>query len=118
MTTDDAPSAIHSVLGIVDVHRSALSTGCSRLTAHNLCHYGDGIGAQEQRMGMVTISGDDIVVALSDAVHPANGKCFHADVNMHVTASLSLAIRNVALLLKVPDENHVAVVLLKIGRRF
>ena len=115
---NDAPTTEHSVLWIVNVHRAALSTSGAGFSTHDLRHYGYWVCAQEESMRVVAIRGDDIVMPFADAVHPANGEGFHADVDVHVSTRLSLAVGHVALLFKVPDEKHVSVVLLEICRRF
>ena len=62
VAADDAVAAVEAVLDVEEVHRAALPFREAGGLAEELGHDAAGIGAEDERVGVVAIAGEDDVV--------------------------------------------------------
>src|SRR5262249_2032381 len=114
---DDAVAPEKSVLGVEEVHRPALALDQSGPLPEELGHHGFGLGPEEDRMGIVAVSGDNpVAFLLAEAMGVSGGAPLFAEVDGEVAADLAGAEPPQASLLEEPNEHHLTVVIEQDGR--
>ena len=84
------------------------SLGSTRAFSVELGHHHFGVGAEGQRVGVVTVGRDD-AVRRADGLHHAGEDGFLADVEVAESAEFLLDVQVTAALLEAAHQQHVAV---------
>jgi hypothetical protein len=90
------------------VHRAALALRAAGVFAVILRHHLVHAHADGERVAVVAVGGDDVIVLAHDG-HAANGDGFLADIEVEEAADLALLVASEAALLEAADAHHVAV---------
>ena len=106
MLTDDRVAAHHGAFLVEIMHRAAETLRAARRLAEKLGHAGIRAHAAHERVAVVTVGGDHVIVG-TNGRHGTSDHCFLADVEMAETAD---AVATLILLggafLETPDEEH------------
>jgi hypothetical protein len=105
MASDDAVASHKTTLGVKDVHGAAIPLRGTGAFAVELGHHRAGFGAAYQRVGMVAVGGDDIVIR-AGGKHRANGHRFLANIEMAEASDFLLSVALGGSLFKTPTEQH------------
>ena len=84
---DDAVATPEPVLDVEQVHRAALALDQAGALAVQLGHHLVGVAAEEERVGVVPVGGDDLVCLLVER-EKSGGDGFLATVEMEIPADL------------------------------
>src|SRR5207247_2477193 len=87
------------------MHRAAEAPRAAGLFPKKLSHAGVRASTARQRVSVITISGDDVVV-VAHRSHCAGHHCFLTDVKMTKSADLLRLILLTGPLLETPDQQH------------
>jgi hypothetical protein len=102
---DDGVAAEEVSLDVEQVHRAALPPGAPGLLSEQLRHDGSGGDAAGQRVGVLAIAREDIVV-VAQRRDGAHGDGLLADVQVAEPADPALRVRLARLLLEATHEDH------------
>src|SRR5690606_27953687 len=105
---DDAVAAIEAGRHVEHVHRPALAPRRAADTAGQFGHDLIGIHARDQHVAVVAIAGDDLVVALLDALLNADGHGFLTDVQLAEAPDQAHAGQLARALFEASDQDHLA----------
>jgi hypothetical protein len=108
LAADDAVAAPEIARRVEVVHRAALALGAAGVFAVVLRHHLVHAHADGERVAVVAVGGDDVVVLAHDG-HAADGDGFLPDVEVEEAADLALLVAAQAALLEAADAHHVAV---------
>src|SRR5690606_20809304 len=106
---DDAVTAIEAGRHVEHVHRAALAARRTADAARQLGHDLIGVHAGGQHMTVVAIAGDDLVVALFDALLNADGHGFLADIQVAEAPDQAHAVQLARALFEASDQDHLAI---------
>src|SRR5438046_10666043 len=87
------------------MHPTTQSTRTARIVAEKFGHTGIGAGSAEQRMGMIAIGGDKIIVEPNSRDRAGHDRLL-ADVKMTKAADFLGLILLAGALFKTPNEQH------------
>src|SRR6185437_12887327 len=87
------------------MHRTAPAATASGGLAVHLTHHRLDWYAAGQRVAVLAVGGDDVVIGRERLVHP-DCHCFLADIDVHETADFPGAVHLDAFFLEAPDEHH------------
>ena len=108
MAADYAVAAHETQVGVEHVHRTASAVRGSSFLAEQLGHHCFGIDAPSDRVPVLAVAGEDVVVLLQreNASHDSG---LLADVEVAVAADLGLRVLLLGALLEAADELHLPV---------
>ena len=104
---DDRVATPEAGGAVEQMHGPAVATRATLLLAIHLSHDRVHRHPAQQRMAMLAVGGDHIVLRLQVGHHPSGDRLL-ADVEVQKTADLAFAVELSAALLKPPDAQHVA----------
>src|SRR5690606_32954334 len=110
LRADDAVAAVEAGRHVEHVHRAAPALGRTPDAAGQLGHDFLRVHARGQHVAVVAVTGDDLVVALFDALLNANRHGLLADVQVAEAADQPHAVELARALLEATDQDHLAVV--------
>ena len=93
---------------VVEVHAAALAAADAGGLAAQLGHQRPRVGAARERVAVVAVGGDEVVVGPQQA-HGADADRLLADVEVEEAADLALDVELRAALLEAADEQHLPV---------
>jgi hypothetical protein len=102
-------AAVELVLGREHVHRAALAAADPGFAAGQLGHDDLGIDAIGQHVAVVTVAGDDAVMALLQGGLDADRNRFLADVQVAEAADQAQTVQLARTLFKAADQHHLFV---------
>src|SRR5205823_5236291 len=102
---DDGVSTVHVMFFIEKMHRTTESTGTARIFAKKFGHAGIGAGSADQRVGVIAIGGDKVIVEPNSRDRAGHDRLL-ADVKMTKAADFLGLILLAGALFKTPDEQH------------
>ena len=105
MRADNGVSAVHVILAIEEVHRAAETARAAGFLAEQFGHAGIWACAARERMGVVAISGDDVIVVARGCDRAADDR-FLANVKMAEAADLLGLILLTGAFFETPDQQH------------
>ena len=105
VSTDDSMTAEEICLGVENVHGPALSTRAAGLAAEQLGHDGSRAHSARERLTVITVRGDYVVVGANHG-HHAGRDCFLSDIEVAESADFSERIGFGAALLEASLEEH------------
>ena len=108
VTAHDGVSPHEALLHVEQVHGSALAAAGARDLAHQLGHHGIRGHAPGQRVAVVAVVGDDIVV-LAEVGERPNRDGFLTYVEVEEASDLAVHVQALALLLEPTYEEHLLV---------
>lgn len=89
------------------VHRTTLAVGIAAAAAGQFGHHALGVHSGGEHVAVITVSGYDLIALLERHLHPDDDG-FLADIEMTETTDRAHAVELTSLLLKPPDQQHVA----------
>src|SRR5205807_2998918 len=101
----DGMSTVHVMFLVEKMHRTTESTGTTGIFAKKFGHAGIGAGSADQRMGMIAIGGDKIIVEPNSRDRASHDRLL-ADVKMTKAADFLGLILLAGALFKTPNEQH------------
>src|SRR5215216_5120022 len=108
MPTHYAVAAPQPVLDVEQVHRAALALHQARTLAIQLGHHLVRVTAEEERVGMVPVGGDDLVCILVKREKPGRDRFLPA-IEMEIPADLPLPETALRGVLEEADRVHLSV---------
>src|SRR5579864_7545697 len=117
LCANDAVPAEEFLLAREHVHRAAFALGVAATATRELGHDALGIHAGRQHVAVIAVRRDD-AVALFCGGHDADDDRLLTDIEMAEAADEAHAVHLPRLFLEAADEQHVAVILQKLRRRY
>src|ERR1700731_1674987 len=105
MRADNGVPTVHVILAIEEMHRAAETARAAGFFAEEFGHAGLGTGSARERVGMIAVRGDDVVVT-SRRRDRTTDDGFLADVKMAEAADFLSLILLTGAFFKTPDQQH------------
>ncbi len=114
---DDAVTAEEILFAREHVHGPALTLGIAAATTGQFGHHALGIHAAGQHVAVIAVRGNDRVLRLRRGLH-ADDDRFLADIEVTEPTDQPHAVQLAGLFLEPADQQHLAIVLLQLVRRW
>src|SRR4051794_6305585 len=105
VSPDNGVTAVHVPWFVEVMHRAAKAAGHAGLFSEELGHASVGRCSTRQRVGVIAVSGDDVIV-IAHSGNGADDDRFLPDVKMTETTNLLRLILLARAFLETPDEQH------------